>query len=516
MILQGHKDVRKGILVLCLGFFLGPVLMGPAVMAQKVTRLQILNAEVTAYDVKIGKGARKLIGDVRIKHEDVTMNCDSAYYYSSTGSVDAFSRVKVVQGDTLTLTGDYAHYDGETRIARVRNHVKLVNKDVTLVTDTLDYFRNYAYATYRGGGVLTQADQKLTSEKGHFELEEEIFFFSRDVIITNPDYRILTDSLKYDSQTEISYFYGPTEIINPERYIYCENGWYDSRQDISLVNDNAYLKEEGRTLSGDTLYYEREGGYGRARSNVVMFDSLQNLTLTGNFGIYHSEEEMAMMTDSALMIQVDGTDTLWVHADTLRSFQDPEMEEQSRILKAFYKVKIYRHDMQVMCDSLSYVEADSAFEFYGEPVLWSGENQLTSTWMKVLMVDQKLHRMDLHQVAMVISQKDSSRFDQMRGKEMVGYFRDNKLSRIHVQGNGQTIYYADEQGEIVGANKTECTNLMIYMNDNAISRVNYMTKPKGIYYPLEKFPAGESKLPDFRWAASWRPLSPMDIFRWKD
>ncbi len=114
------------------------------------------------------------------------------------------------------------------------------------------------------------------------------------------------------------------------------------RQDISYVSDNAYMEEGGRILRGDTLYYEAELGFGRANSNVELIDTAENMTLKGNFGLYYSEQETAMVTDSALMIQVDGADTMYVHADTLFSMQNPEFEEQSRILKAYYKVKIFR------------------------------------------------------------------------------------------------------------------------------------------------------------------------------
>jgi len=483
---------------------------------QKVTRLEILNAELTAYDVKIGKEARKLIGNVELRHEDVIMSCDSAYFYANTGSVDAFSNVKVVQADTLTLTGDLAHYNGESRVARVRNNVKLVNKDITLVTDSLNYYRQTGVATYLGGGVLTQGDQRLTSQRGRFLMDKEIFYFSDSVVIVNPEYTIRTDSLKYETATEISWFYGPTEIINPERYIYCENGWYDTRNDRSLVTDNAYLEEAGRTISGDTLYYDAATGFGRARSNVTMVDSAQNMTLKGHFGHYFSESGQAMVTDSALMIQVDGPDTMYVHADTLRSIPHPDSAAESRILKAYYKVKIFRPDLQVMCDSLVYIEADSAFDFFGEPVLWSEENQLTASHIRVLMVDQQLHRMYMNGVAMVISQKDTAKFDQMRGKEMIGHFLDNKLVRIQVTGNGQTIYYAEDRGVIVGVNKTASSDLTIYLKDNKISRVNYVTQPEGMYYPLDLFPGGEARLPDFKWVTEWRPLEYRDVFRWKE
>lgn len=510
MILSRHKRfLQLSLLVL---FMLAPLKL---VQGQKVTTLEILNADLTAFDVKIGKDARKLIGNVRLKHEDVVMTCDSAYFYPSTTSVDAFSNIRVQQADTLTLTGDLAYYNGITRLARVRQNVKLVNKDITLLTDSLNYNRSSGIAYYMGGGILTQGDSRLTSGRGRFILDSEIFYFMDSVVIINPEYTIVTDSMKYDTRTEISYFSGPTEITGDERYIYCENGWYDTKQDISHVSEHAYLEEGGKILKGDTLYYEAANGFGRAVSNVELIDTAQHMTLKGNFGLYFIEQETAMVTDSALMIQIDGPDTMYVHADTLRSMQNPEFEEQSRILKAYYKVKIFRSDLQVMCDSLVYVEADSVFDFYGNPVLWSDQNQLTSNEMKIYMVDQQLERMQLNGIAFVAAQKDSVRFDQMRGKEMTGFFSDNKLVRIVVSGNGQTIYYATDQDVIVGANKTECSDLIIYLKDNEISKVVYTTKPEGTYYPLSMFPAEETRLSDFVWLEKWRPLRWEDVFVWK-
>lgn len=474
-----------------------------------------MNAELTAYDIKLGKDARKLLGNVQLKHEDIIMSCDSAYFYSESGSVDAFSKVKVVQGDTLTLTGDYAHYNGVTKEARVRNNVRLVNNEITLETDSLNYYRSEGIATYLGGGILTQEDSQLSSERGRFLLDTEIFFFMDSVEIVSPDYTITTDSMKYDSEAEISYFSGPTDILTEDQLIYCEDGWHDMQKNVSFVTQNAYMKQEGRIIRGDTLYYEADAGFGEAHSNVVMVDSAENMTLKGNFGLYYSEHQALMVTDSALMIQVDGPDTMYVHADTLRSLQNTDSLGIGRVLKAYYKVKIYRSDMQVMCDSLIYIESDSAFDFYGEPVLWAEENQLTASQIKVIMKDQQLQKMEMTGVALVISQKDSTKYDQMRGKAMTGYFVDNRLNRINVTGNGQTIYYATEEEVIVGANKTECSDLVIYLTDNKISKVSYKTKPDGTYYPLELFPATDALLSDFKWVEEWRPRDYLDVFRWK-
>jgi len=512
MITSGYKHyLVKSLLMLCL------LIPSHFLMGQRATFIEILNSDLTAFEVKIGKGATKLIGNVQLKHEDVVMTCDSAYFYRATSSVDAFGNVRIKQGDTLTLFSDLAYYEGITKIARVRNNVKLVNKDLTLLTDTLNFNRELGVGSYWGGGILTQEDNKLTSDRGLFYTETELFYFMDSVVITTPEYTIETDSLQYNSQSEITYFYGPTEIISEERYIYCERGWFDTRNDISKVSGHAYLEEAGRILRGDTLFYDsNEGdGFGRAYSNVELIDTTENMILKGNYGLYFSEGDYAMVTDSALMMQVDGTDTMYVHADTLRTMQNPDLEEQSRILKAYYKVKIFKTDIQVMCDSLIYVEADSSFNFFGEPVLWSAENQLTAERIEVVMFDQQLDKMFLTGVAFVASQKDAESFDQMRGKEMTGYFVENKLSRIVVTGNGQTIYYAMNEDEIIGANKTECSDLTIYLKDNQISKVSYLTKPDGTYYPLSMFPGEESRLPDFKWLEEWRPLIWQDIFIWK-
>lgn len=510
MISYQHRRIfRLSLLMLCLQICL------QLAHGQKTTTLEILNSDVTSFDeVRIGIEATKLIGHVRLKHEDVIMSCDSAYYYQSTSSVDAFSNVFVQQGDTLTLEGDLVHYNGVTRIARIRNNVVLINKDIKLLTDSLNYNRSAGFASYLGGGILTQADNRLTSGRGRYILDTEDFYFMDSVVITNPEYTIHTDSMRYNTREDVSYFSGPTEIIGEGRYIYCENGWYNMQNDNSYVSDHAYLVEEGRILKGDTLYYEAERGFGRAISNVELIDSAQNMTLKGNYGLYYRDSESAMVTDSALMIQVDGVDTMYIHADTLRSTQHPDLEE-SRILRAYYKVKIFRKDIQVMCDSLVYVEADSAFDFFRDPVIWSEENQLTASHIRIYMANQQMDRMLLSGVAFVASRKDSACFDQMRGKEMTGYFKDNKLDRILVSGNGQTIYYAEDQEIIVGANKTVCSDLTIYLKDNKISRVIYTSKPEGTYYPLAMFPDGESRLSDFKWLEQWRPFRWQDIFIWK-
>lgn len=483
--------------------------------AQKVKQIEILNADIIKSDKSLGTGAQKLLGNVRFKHEEAIMSCDSAYFYSKSYSMDAFSNVEIVQGDTLFLYGDRLHYEGESRIAQVRQNVKLIDDSTVLVTNYLDYNRITEIAYYLNGGVITEGDNRLTSEEGYYNTNTEIFNFKDSVVIVNPDYNIYSDTLEYNTKTGISYFFGPTEIIGEENYLYCESGWYDTDKDISLLDKNAYLESESRTLSGDTLYYDRNTGFGRARSNVELFDSTQNVILRGNFGLYYEENKLATLTDSALMIQVDGPDSLFIHADTLRSIADTATQSETSILLAYYKVKIYRHDIQGMCDSLAYIENDSTFHMFGAPVIWADENQITATKIELKTRNEQLHRIYLRDIALLISQEDTAKYNQIRGKSMIGYFRNNDLVRLDVTGNGQTIYYAEDQGIIIGANRAECSDLIIYLEDNKVKRVNYLVQPSGQYYPLDLFPENQRKLDGFTWNEQWRPLDYMDVFKWK-
>ncbi len=443
------------------------------------------------------------------------MYCDSAYFYPSTFSVEAFSHVRIEQGDTLFLYGDRLNYNGETKFARIREHVKLIDKETELTTSYIDYDRKKDLAYYLGGGVITNADNRLTSNKGTYYTVEKVFYFKDSVVIVNPDYNIYSDTLRYDTETEIAYFFGPTEIIGEDNYIYCEGGWYDTRLNTSLVNRNALLRTDERTLRGDSLYYERDNGYGKARHNVQLIDTARQVILKGHFGEYFEDREYAMLTDSALMIQIDKGDSLFVHADTLISSLNKEVSDDSRLLQAYFHVKIYRNDLQGKCDSLVYIEHDSTFHFFGSPVLWSDENQLTAGKIEITTKDKELEEIRLIGTSMMVSKVDTVRFNQVKGKSMTGHFKENELVQIDVTGNGETVYYTVDQGVVIGGMHTLCSDLIIYLKDNKVRRVNYKAKPDGTFYPLLLYPETEAFLPDFQWLDKWRPTDSRDVFRWE-
>ena len=482
-------------------------------LSQEVKQIEILNSDNMEYDETLGSNAIKYIGNVIFQQEEAIMYCDSAYFYPDSNYVNAYGSIHIIQGDTLHLYGDYLNYIGNIKLAEVRENVVLIDKENVLHTEFLDFNLEDNVGYYFNGGKIENGDNVLTSMIGYYYARQKLFHYRDSVVIINPEYTIYSDMLKYNTLTEISYFLGPTEIISEENYIYCENGWYDTRKNISQFNKNAYLVSEGQFLKGDSLYYERDSGLGLAFDNVELFDSAQSMILKGRYAIYVEDPEYAMLTDSAVLIQFDEEDTLYVHADTLESILDTT--GTSKILKAYYKVKMFRYDMQGKCDSLVYVEIDSVFQLYDEPILWSDENQLTAEHIDIYMSDRKLDYIDLITSSFIVSQEDTIRYNQIKGRNMKGYFTNNKLSRIVVKGNGQTIYFPKDREDLIGINRAESTDLIIYLKESKIERINLILQPDATLYPVDGLQGNEMYLKGFIWLNEYRPLTKEDIFVWK-
>ena len=467
------------------------------------------DADNMEFDKNLANGAYRLLGNVVFSHEGAIMYCDSAYFYSTTNSLDAFDNVYINQGDSIHLYGDFLHYDGNTRKADVRKNVKLLSNETSLFTEALDFDLMSNVGYYTSGADIINGQNELTSREGYYYSNSKMYFFKDTVVIKNPDYTIYSDTLKYNTISNIAFFLGPTEIISDSNYIYCEDGWYNTETDISFLKDNACLQNPKQTIKGDSLYYEKANGYGEAFHNVELVDAGQKIILKGNFATYNQITEDAMITDKAELIQITDTDSIYIHADTLTSEVDTN---GYKIVKGFYRVKMFKSNLQGKCDSMSYSFSDSVIRLYYEPVLWSDENQLTSEYIEIKTRNNKIEELHLIKLAFIISQEDTVKFNQIKGKDMVCYFKNNELYRVNVNGNGQTVYYPKDKNEIIGVNKAESSDLVIFLEDNEVKEIIFYTKPDAILYPLDKAPQNELKLKDFIWLELHRPAKKEDIF----
>jgi lipopolysaccharide export system protein LptA len=522
-----------------------PFLKSPAQSQNqgKKKRVEILHSDVMASE----NSFKRLIGNVRLKHNEMYMTCDSAHYFESADLVNAYSRVHIFKGDSLHLYGDKLIYDSAREEAEVIDSVILIDNNSTLYTDHLFYEMTPEIAFYSTGGRILNEDNVLTSIIGRYYSKSEVFHFKDSVVLVNPEYTMYADTLEYDTKTEIAYFLSPSEVIGDSLYVRCNEGWYDTRNEKSLLLFNAMVDNKKQIVTGDSLYYENDNGYGTAFYDVTISDLTQDIVVKGNKAWYYRDPERFMMTDSAQFIQTREDDYLYLHADTLWSVtrtydyeggdrdvsEDIEtiiLDEQIypdslsrdikkdsvvsyRLLRAFYGARIYSDDLQAKCDSLAYSFKDSVIRLYNNPVIWSDENQLTSDSIKLYTLNSEMERLEMYNNAFVIEEVDTSRYQQIKGKNLTGYFRDNSIYKIEVKGNGENIYFALEENELVGVNQSTSASMDIFLEDGKIERIIFLKNPDGsLDPPLHKAPSSR-KLDDFAWLKYLRPKDRWDIFR---
>ncbi|WP_430810353.1 MULTISPECIES: OstA-like protein [unclassified Carboxylicivirga] len=485
--------------------------------AQSKNRIKIDNANSGEQRKNLGPNVRLLLGNVKLRHENTIMHCDSAYFhdYKDSTFIEAFNHIHIIQNDSIHLYGDYLTYSGTEGIARVRRNVKIQKQDVTVLTEYLDYDRVKNFGYYFNGGEVLSGQNTLISDLGLYYPDLSEVHFKDSVVVTNPKYTIFSDTLKYHTITEVASILGPTFIQSDDNLIYSEDGFYDTQNDKAKLFRGAtqsYVQGKENTLKGDTIYYDRQGGIGEAFSNFELHDTTNNMMIRGNYGYYNESTQYALATEKAQLLQIYQRDTLYLHADTLQAIPLPD--EESQLIKAYYNVKFFRKDMQGRCDSMVYDMRDSTNTFYNSPVIWAQENQMTAQTIKLFSRNNALYKAELINSAFIIApEKDSLLFNQIKGRNMIGHIRNNELYRIDVDGNGQTIYYPKDREAVIGVNRAESSTLSIFLEKRQITGIKMRTEPGGNLNPPYLLPDEDVKLQGFLWLEAIRPKNKTDIFK---
>ncbi|MGC6470837.1 MAG: OstA-like protein [Flavobacteriales bacterium] len=480
--------------------------------AQEKTNIEILNADFTYFDQKRYPDIRRLIGNVEFKHKGAIMSCDSAWHYFKTDQFKAFNNISINQGDSIFLTGNFLNYDGKTKNAVIRENITLKDNSVILHTDELEYSIESSIASYKKGASITDADNILTSIRGNYLSAQKLLIFKEKVVLVNPDYTINSDTLHYQTMDEIAYFFGPTTIDSDENIIYCENGWYNTITDISQFSQNAYLWNNNQQLSGDSLYYDRNIGYGLAVENIEIKDTLNDFKIFGERAEFFEYSDSSIITENPLFVVEFDEDTLYMHADTIVANLDSSSHRQ---IKAYSSSKFYSDNLSGKCKELYYYTRDSTIQLYNLPVLWSDDYQLSSDHIVIFLNNNTIERLELQTNAFILSKDSLNLFNQIKGKNMFGFFKRNSLYKINVMGNGQTVYVIkDEQDKLSGINTIYCSKMNITVNDKNIDRISFQNQPSSIIYPIEELPIEWKRLEGFKNRLSERILTKEDV--WKD
>lgn len=483
----------------------------------KKTKVYLLHADVGKADKMLRPDVQVLVGHVKFRHDSMYMDCDSALLFEKTNSFEAFGNIKMQQGDTLFIYGDYLFYDGQTMIAQLRMNVKMENRNTTLLTDSLNYDRLYNLGYYFEGGTLMDEDNVLTSDWGEYSPATKQSVFNHDVKLVNPKYVLTSDTLRYNTRSKVANILGPSNIVSDNNHIYSERGFYNTLSGQAELLDRSVLTNQGKRLVGDSLFYDRNAGYGEAFDNVVMTDEVNKNMLTGDYCYYNELVDSAFATKRAMVIDYSQGDSLYMHGDTLQMVSyNIDTDSLYRKMKAFHKVRMYRTDVQGSCDSLVYNSKDSCMTMYRDPILWNEGQQLLGEEIKMYVNDSTIDWVHIINQALTVEMKDSIHYNQVSGKEMKAYFVDGDMRHIEVTGNVLTAFYPEEKDStMTGFNYLEGSVLHLYLRERKMERGVFVGKSNGTMYPMDQIPPDKLRLPAFVWLDYIRPLSKEDIFHWR-
>ena len=525
--IQGLKRHKILTGVLCLSaVWMAYLIFSPAVLAIKPTvpsanryqkgKIFLEHADSLTYQKRDSAHDYQVLrGNVKFRKADMFMYCDSAHFYDQQNRMDAFSNVKMEQGDTLFVYADVLHYDGNTELARLRkitNGVRLEHRNTTLFTDSLDYDLLANVGFYFKGGRIVDDKNEITSIYGQYAPDTKDSEFLFDVVLSNEKFVLKTDTLFYNTDTHIADIVGRTTIESDSSTVYTDMGWYDTDADVAkLFNRSMVVGKGGETLEGDTLIYDRGNGYGEAFGRMVLTDTAKSIILTGDYGYHNEIENRSFATRRALAKEFSQGDTLYLHGDTIRTYLDTD---STRITCAYPNTRFYRSDIQGVCDSLSFQQRDSMIYMHRHPVVWNLERQVSGNIIEVHLNDSTIDRAHLPQYGMLCEHVAEEYYNQLYGKEMTAYFEGGEIRQLDVSGNVMSIMLPLEKDSTV--NKivnAEGSFLTVLINNRQMEKLNMWPEVTGKVTPLFLANHNNCYLKGFRWHEAIRPKDPQDVLR---
>lgn len=480
-------------------------------------RIILKHADNLRFNENEMQSAQRLSGNVVLIHKGMTMFCDSAMLYEQSQTFDAFGHVKIVQGDTLTLTGDRLHYDGKTLIAEMRFNVIMTHRNQKLYTDSLYYDRLYNMGYYEEGGKLIDGKNQLTSDWGEYHTDTRQATFNYNVELINDRFKLITDTLHYDTQTKWAEVVGASNIYSNADTLYTEHGFYNSDNEQVKLYKRSKAYGRNRIMEGDTVYYDKKTGVMEAFQNVSCLDEKNKNLLTGDYAWYNELTGEAIATKNALARDFSqGKDTLYFHADTLHMYSyNLETDSAYRVLHAYFHARAYREDVQAVADSMVFHSAQKKITLFRDPIAWSDQRQIVGEEINVYLNDSTIDSVYVDRQALMIEKLDSTHFNQVGAQQMRTYFVKGEVSENRAVGNVMVVNYPlEKDSTIIYQNYVETAEARMFMKDRKLKKI-WAPASHGFFYPIGMAPAERTRLEGFAWFDYIRPISPDDVFKWR-
>lgn len=512
--------VVLSMLVLCVFTQAGT---GNTKTSNQKSRVYLIHADELFYDRWRNNNAQVLRGHVEFEHDGARLYCDSANYFELSNSFEAWGNVRMVQGDTLSLTSDFGYYDGNRKLLQAKvfdsgNEVVLRNRETTLTTDTLFFDRIDNMGYYNDGGKIVDKTSTLTSWHGEYHTDTKDAFFTDRVKLEDGSSVLTTDTLVYNTNTKLANILGPSDIHSGSSHIYSELGFYNTDKKQAELLKRSKVMNEGSTIVADSIWYDGITGVSEAFRQVEYDDETNKNGMRCNYGYYDDLKGYALSTDSAVALEFSEKDTLYLHADTFKVFTyNINTDSVYRVMHAYNKVRAYRFDIQAVCDSLVYNSKDSCMTMYTDPILWNVNQQLLGETVEVFMKDSVVdHAHVMNQAFSIEKLPEEGLFNQVSSNDMYAFFKNGEMREGQAVDHVLVAYYPVNESDSTyeGLVRMETSKMRLLMENKKLLSI-WTPKADGMMYPMTQIPPDKKFLEGFYWFDYVRPLSKDDIFDWR-
>jgi lipopolysaccharide export system protein LptA len=449
------------------------------------TKIQILSSDVT--DIVKGAGTSRtyyLRGNVGLRQDVAVMYCDSAVLRQPENTFDAFGAVRIIQADTVKVTGKELHYSGDTKTFIMHRNVELRTPSSILKTTSLVYDRNNTTAYYKTRSSLHRKNLILTSDVGTYNTQAELVKLRGNVEAIDSSYQLYTDTLLYFPKRNTYDFAGPSKLLKDSTTIWCSQGSYEADQTLLKLNGGAIMHAPRKKIKAESMLYNLRMDRGELFNNAMVSDTAQGMVLQSNYIQYQKEPLYVDAFTPVLYRQRMNNDTLRALGDTLHI---RATENDDKRVHLFGNTSFYSDDFQGRSNQFTYVSKTEELSLYPSPILWSSKSQFAADSGALKLTNEDLDSLYLLGNVRILNEtKDTNFFDQVIGKRLEGKFFENSLSSIRIEGNTECILHnTNNADQVEGINQSACSWLKLTFNEGSVSKVRLSRDVQATYLPLK-------------------------------
>jgi lipopolysaccharide export system protein LptA len=448
---------------------------------------------------------------------ETQLTSKKGYYYVDKQQI--FFKDSVVVIDTaFSLLSDTLGFNTETRVVDFLGPTLITNDSTQLYCEDGFYDTENSVAEFTKNAQYKKGEQAATADTIRYEGNNNIYRLKGDARFEEGDRRAEADMILYEEQKDKTTLVGNATYQDKKQNIKADRIEYDAKNEVYSTRGRSRISDPPQILEADQVDYSEERGLGVATGNVIWRDTSAELTIVCDTADYNRKTDYLKAFGGRqgrpMLITIVDEDSLFMASDTLLSLQVDSMENDSaRQLRAYHDVRIYKSNMQAICDSLTYSTVDSMFRLFREPIVWSDTSQFYADTVNILLDSSRIDRIFMRHNGFIVNSPDEIMFNQVKGKHITAFFRDDELRRMAVNGNAESVYYAlDDDNAYVGVNKTVCSEMMLYFGNNEVEKIKFFTQPKAQMLPMGQTKHEDLKLEGFSWEKQYRPYRIEDLF----